>query len=63
VAPVIGEVLADLAAEPGCLIARRSGSGATCFGLFGSAAAAGAAADALRRARRGWWVVAARMLS
>jgi 4-diphosphocytidyl-2-C-methyl-D-erythritol kinase len=63
VAPVIGEVLAALAAEPGCLIARMSGSGATCFGLFGSAAEAGAAAADLRRARTGWWVVAARMLS
>ena len=32
--PAIGEVLAALAAVPGCLLARMSGSGATCFGLF-----------------------------
>ena len=32
--PVIGEVLAALAATPGCLLARMSGSGATCFGLY-----------------------------
>ena len=41
--PVIGEVLAALEATPGCLLARMSGSGATCFGLFADAAAAGAA--------------------
>ena len=32
--PVIGEVLAALEAKPGCLLARMSGSGATCFGLY-----------------------------
>jgi len=38
---------------PGCLLARMSGSGATCFGLFASAADAARAAEAL--ARPGWW--------
>ena len=51
--PPIGEVLAALAARPGCLLARMSGSGATCFGLFPDAAAAAEAAVAL--ARPGWW--------
>jgi 4-diphosphocytidyl-2-C-methyl-D-erythritol kinase len=51
--PVIGTVLAALAAVPGCLLARMSGSGATCFGLFPDAATAEAAARAL--ARPGWW--------
>jgi 4-diphosphocytidyl-2-C-methyl-D-erythritol kinase len=51
--PVIGAVLAALAAVPGCLLARMSGSGATCFGLFPDAATAEAAARAL--ARPGWW--------
>jgi len=51
--PVVGTVLAALAAVPGCLLARMSGSGATCFGLFPDAATAGAAARAL--ARPGWW--------
>jgi 4-diphosphocytidyl-2-C-methyl-D-erythritol kinase len=51
--PAIGEVLRALAAAPGCLLARMSGSGATCFGLFANAAAADAAAVAL--ARPGWW--------
>jgi 4-diphosphocytidyl-2-C-methyl-D-erythritol kinase len=51
--PVIGVVLAALATVPGCLLARMSGSGATCFGLFPDAATAEAAACAL--ARPGWW--------
>lgn len=33
-APAIVDTLADLGARPGCLMARMSGSGATCFGLF-----------------------------
>jgi 4-diphosphocytidyl-2-C-methyl-D-erythritol kinase len=52
-APSIGSALDALAAVPGCLLARMSGSGATCFGLFASAEAAEAAAAAL--ARPGWW--------
>jgi len=38
--PAIAESLAWLRARPGCLLARMSGSGATCFGLFASAAEA-----------------------
>src|SRR5262249_4174645 len=52
--PVIAAVLAAIAQQDGCLIARMSGSGATCFGLFASAAAA--AAKGLRAAYPGWWV-------
>lgn len=54
-APVIAEVLAVLAALPGCKLARMSGSGATCFGLFGSDAEAAAAQAVLARAHPGWW--------
>ncbi len=56
VAPVVGEVLAALAGTRGCRVARMSGSGATCFGLFDSCAEAGAAAVAMRRAHAGGWV-------
>lgn len=56
IAPQLGEVLAALAARPGCLLARMSGSGATCFGLFATPRAAETAAGAL--ARPGWWAVA-----
>jgi 4-diphosphocytidyl-2-C-methyl-D-erythritol kinase len=51
--PAIGTVLDAVAAQPGCLLARMSGSGATCFGLFASEGAAAEAASALRRP--GWW--------
>lgn len=54
IAPVIGEVLAALAARPGVRLARMSGSGATCFALLDSVEARAAAATAL--ARPGWWV-------
>src|SRR5262249_25953091 len=55
-APVIADVLAELRAPAGCRLARMSGSGATCFGLFDSARAATAAARALRAKHPGWWV-------
>lgn len=50
----IATVLAALRATEGCQLARMSGSGATCFGLFDTAVTAEAAACGLRRA--GWWV-------
>lgn len=54
--PVIADVLGVLAAQPGGLLTRMSGSGATCFALFGSNAGAVAAARAIATARPGWWV-------
>jgi 4-diphosphocytidyl-2-C-methyl-D-erythritol kinase len=53
-APAIADSLAALRAAPGCLLARLSGSGATCFGLVADAAAARAAASGLQHP--GWWV-------
>lgn len=60
--PVIGQVLEALGAEEGALLARMSGSGATCFALFGDAASAQAAAARLEARRPGWWVAAGRLL-
>lgn len=60
---VIGEVLEALRAAPGCALARMSGSGPTCFGLFADAEAARAAAAALQEAHPGWWVAACRSLA
>ena len=60
--PEVGTVLAALAAEPGALLARMSGSGATCFALFPDAPTADAAAARLARAHQGWWVKAAPLL-
>jgi 4-diphosphocytidyl-2-C-methyl-D-erythritol kinase len=59
--PEIGTVLAALSATPGCLLARLSGSGATCFALYADAALAGAAAAGLASAHPGWWVVPGRL--
>jgi 4-diphosphocytidyl-2-C-methyl-D-erythritol kinase len=50
--PPVAEVLQALAGLPGCLMARMSGSGATCFALFAEAAEARAAAANLPEA---WW--------
>lgn len=50
--PPVATVLEAIAALPGCLLARMSGSGATCFGLFADANRAEAAAAALPAA---WW--------
>jgi 4-diphosphocytidyl-2-C-methyl-D-erythritol kinase len=61
--PDVALTLAAVAATPGCLLARMSGSGATCFGLFASAKTARAAAAELTAARPGWWVAAAALLS
>lgn len=50
VAPAIAEALSWLEAQPGCRLARMSGSGATCFGLFDAVPPAPPAVPA------GWWV-------
>ncbi|HLB79891.1 MAG TPA: 4-(cytidine 5'-diphospho)-2-C-methyl-D-erythritol kinase, partial [Dongiaceae bacterium] len=62
-APPIDAVLAALAGCRGCLVARLSGSGATCFGLFAAAAEAESAAAAVAAAQPSWWVAAAPMLT
>ncbi|MDW4499793.1 4-(cytidine 5'-diphospho)-2-C-methyl-D-erythritol kinase [Sulfitobacter sp. D35] len=54
--PEIEIILNDLRAINTCSLARMSGSGATCFGLFDDASAAGMAAALLAQAHNGWWV-------
>jgi 4-diphosphocytidyl-2-C-methyl-D-erythritol kinase len=61
VTPTIRDVLVALAELPGCALARLSGSGATCFGLFADEADARAAEAKLRAAQPAWWVTAAAM--
>jgi 4-diphosphocytidyl-2-C-methyl-D-erythritol kinase len=56
--PEISAVLDRLAALPGVLITRMSGSGATCFALFADRAAALAAGQALATAEPAWWSAA-----
>jgi 4-diphosphocytidyl-2-C-methyl-D-erythritol kinase len=54
--PVIGEVLKAICALPGALLARMSGSGATCFGIFADDDACARAAATLRKAAPNWWI-------
>jgi 4-diphosphocytidyl-2-C-methyl-D-erythritol kinase len=55
-APVVADVLAELRDLPGQLLARMSGSGATCFALFSSPAEASAATGSLQARHANWWV-------
>ena len=55
-APAIADVLASLRALAGCRLARMSGSGATCFGVFSSATEAAAAAKVLLGKYPTWWI-------
>ena len=56
--PVIGEVLESLGAEQGCLLARMSGSGSVCFGIFESLDTAEVSAARIAQRQPNWWVVA-----
>ena len=60
-APEIAKVLQALTDCDGCHIARMSGSGATCFALFGAPDMAEAAAQRLTASHGGWWVQAAKI--
>lgn len=55
--PAVTAVLMALE-QSGAMLARMSGSGATCFGLFENAEASLAASDMIRKAMPGWWVAA-----
>lgn len=57
-APVIVSVLAVLAGARGSRLARMSGSGATCFGLFDNRRDAMTAALAIKAYHPAWWVKA-----
>lgn len=60
-APQIGDVLATLADEPETLIARMSGSGATCFALCSGDMEAEGLAERIEAMRPGWWVQRCRL--
>lgn len=54
--PGIAEVLAALRALPDCRLARMSGSGPSCFALFGSPPEAEAAGKIVRGQHKDWWI-------
>lgn len=54
--PAIGEVLETLRGEPETLLARMSGSGATCFALCADDIEAEGLAERLEAMRPDWWV-------
>jgi 4-diphosphocytidyl-2-C-methyl-D-erythritol kinase len=61
--PEIATVLARLGRLPGSLLARMSGSGATCFVLFADRAAAEEARAVVAAVEPGWWCAAGGFVS
>ena len=61
--PEIGGVLVAIGDLPDCKLARMSGSGATCFGIFADVAAATRAGEALKQDHPGWWIAPGRLLA
>ena len=61
-APEILSVIDALMEEKGCLLARMSGSGATCFGIFADQTSAEQAALNIAELRTDWWISATNTL-
>jgi 4-diphosphocytidyl-2-C-methyl-D-erythritol kinase len=59
IAPAIKDVIRAIAGLPGCRLARMSGSGSACFGLFDTEESAAAAVGGLAASHPGWWARAA----
>ena len=59
--PDIDAALAAIETSPSCLLARLTGSGPTCFGLFPTERHADRAAARIAAARPDWWVRATRL--
>ncbi len=60
-APQIGDILEELQGYEGCRLARMSGSGSTCFGLFTSRKSAESTAYQLQTHHPDWWIKALRV--
>jgi 4-diphosphocytidyl-2-C-methyl-D-erythritol kinase len=59
--PIIGAVIDEIAIQNGCLIARMSGSGATCWGMFSDLVSAQNAARAISQKHSDWWCTSAKI--
>jgi 4-diphosphocytidyl-2-C-methyl-D-erythritol kinase len=55
--PEIAEVITQLKVQPGVTFVRMSGSGATCFALFGSLEDRDRSAQAISASRPDWWLL------
>jgi len=62
IVPEVSAVIDVLSSTPHCQVARMSGSGATCFGIFTSIAEANTAAESIQYAHPNWWVVATKLI-
>ena len=58
IVPEIADILTVVEKQDGCILARMSGSGATCFGLFSNADETTRAQQIIRSAYPRWWVQA-----
>jgi 4-diphosphocytidyl-2-C-methyl-D-erythritol kinase len=59
--PEIAHVLSRLRVQPGVTLARMSGSGATCFALFGHRVAAEEARERIAATHPDWWLLASEL--
>ena len=57
--PIIADVISALRNDSTCALARMSGSGGTCFGLYENSNIAALAAEKMRVAKPDWWVASA----
>jgi len=60
--PEVAAVLDAISITPHCKVARMSGSGATCFGVFADVNAAQTAAETLKHGHPNWWVAATKLI-
>lgn len=60
--PSIRDVLESLTRLEGCVLARMSGSGATCFGIFSDLNAAKTGVELLSGQNRNWWIKEVRLM-
>lgn len=60
--PLIAQVLEEIGKQHNCLLARLSGSGATCFGIFPTTKDATTAAAQIKTTHPDWWVVETQLL-
>ena len=61
--PQIGDVLDNVANQQGCKLARMSGSGATCFGIFDSSKNCELALENIKQKNTQWWLKSTRTIA